>query len=54
MVQYDLMPFQEVTITDVLTSWTIVDNDIIVNIDRNYNKKEFTIKLDSLNKLPKM
>ena len=52
--QYDLIPFQDMNMNDILTSWMLGENDIIVTIERNYNKKEASVKISSLNKLPMM
>lgn len=53
-MQYDLIPFQDMNMNDILTSWMLGENDIIVTIERNYNKKEASVKISSLNKLPMM
>lgn len=43
VVQYNLLPFDNLSIREVLRSWILAENDIVVTIERNYNKKEALI-----------
>jgi hypothetical protein len=45
-----LFPFQDISIDQVLTGWTFADNDLVVKIERNYNRKEAKIGLESTTK----
>ena len=46
LIQYNIIPLEYGSIKNVLRSWMVADNDIIVNFDRNYNKKEAKLLLE--------
>ena len=48
IIQYNIIPIDNVSIRHVVRSWIIANNDIIVNINRDYNNKKALVKVESL------
>ena len=48
IIQYNIIPLENVSIRNVLRSWIIANNDVIVTIDRDYNNKEALISVETM------
>ena len=48
IIQYNIIPIENVSIRQVIRSWIIANNDIIVNVFRDYNNKGALISVASL------
>lgn len=40
---------ESVSVRDIIRSWILTENDIILTIDRSYNKKEALINIQAIN-----
>lgn len=45
--QYNVIISQNITIKNLILSWIVGDNDVLLSISRNYNKRTALIGLDS-------
>ena len=48
VIQYNIVPLENVSIRNVLRSWIVAKNDIIVSIDRDYNNREARLSIESV------